>query len=304
MGYFSIIRVIKESEYILNRDARNSLGYTKNNPDDQDELNDSGNTGLQQKEYNLSTIQYLDFLHPDLFSGVAPFDFNDIKTSTSDRFLNEPNQLCHGLLQMDATNLISPGLDPLPIHFSGAIFDKTPGLVDSSSLGIGGNANAQWPLTPVLGEWVSVEPTVLSRECETVASAASGDVTSSAPVTGHSARRQPRSPSPEDIVKRSAPSVFCFRMEVPESSSSRPAKKMRRPDDEQRRKRLPKFVRREHVIDAVSRASSVEKKLLVLSVFESGGTPGVIKSAQAELDVHVSVSTEWWRAGQWQGFNL
>ncbi|KAG5749091.1 hypothetical protein H9Q70_008251 [Fusarium xylarioides] len=222
----------------MNRDARDSLWYTENNLDGQDEFNDSGNSDLQQQESHPSTIQYLDLLQPDLFGDISPFDFNDITTSTPDQLLDEPNPLYHGLLSMDETNLISPALDPLPIHFSGAIFDKIPGLVNSSSLEIGGNANAQSPLTPVLGEWISVEPTVLSRECETVPVAASGDVTSSAPVTGHSARRRPRSPSPDDIVKRMAPSMFCFRMEIPDSSSSRPAKKMRKPNDDQRRKEI------------------------------------------------------------------
>ncbi|KAF5615121.1 uncharacterized protein FTJAE_13444 [Fusarium tjaetaba] len=223
----------------MNRNARDTLRYTENSLDDQDGLNDSGNTDLQLQESHPSTIQYLDLIQADLFDDIAPFDFNDITTSTPDQLLDEPNPLYHGLFPMDATNLISPALNRLLIHSSNAMLNKTPELGNSSSLGIEGNANAQWPLTPVLGEWFSAEPTVvLSRECETVALAASGDVTSSAPVTGHSARRRPRSPSPDDIEKKMASSMFCFRVEVPESSSSRPAKKMRKPNDDQRRKEI------------------------------------------------------------------
>ncbi|KAM0188241.1 hypothetical protein ACHAPA_007679 [Fusarium lateritium] len=240
--HFSV-RIIKESELTMNRDTRDSLCHTENSVHDEDKYTSSANTNLQQQEVHPGAFSYLDLSQSELLGDCEHFDFDAFTNSTSNYHLHEPDPPSNDFIQVTAPSVVLPTLNP-PIYSSGALFDQAPGLVDPSSLDLSGTTNAQPTINPILREWISLERTVSSRETRTIAEAAPGDLTrydmagSNDSIAGPSTRRRPRSPSPEDIQKRMAPSMFCFRMEFPDSHSSRPAKKMRRPNDEQRRREI------------------------------------------------------------------
>lgn len=241
--HFSI-RTIGQSEVTMNRDSRDFIFHPENNLDDEYKNNDSGYTDPQQRGTSPGTPKYLDLFQPEFLSDDASFDFDAITNVTPDHDQDEPNALSNDLFQINTPNLIWPTLNPLPIHSSDALFDKAPGLVDPSSLDVSHNANTRTPITPILQEWISVEPPVQTRETQIAAVPTVGNLKrnyaagSSASVAGPSARRRPRSLSPEDIQERMAQSMFCFMVEVSDSNSSRPAKKMRKPNDDQRRKAI------------------------------------------------------------------
>ncbi|CAM1505884.1 Fc.00g115210.m01.CDS01 [Cosmosporella sp. VM-42] len=188
----------------------------------------------------------LDSLPEGIFDADPQFDFDldfvptlRARPDELDGVLNEPTELaCPG------SYLSTPGNDVLSSY--DASFIQPPLVVDPADLAIhrfeagttlvhDGSELAEW--FPVDSVSLSPLPGVLTPSATlTPQGPNSADPNKSG--GGPSTRRRPRSPSPspDDVQRRIAESTFCFQIQMPEQGSTRPTKKMRGPNDEQRRR--------------------------------------------------------------------